>query len=405
MKLWKPFTHSHFILIAILLMAAALRLFYFFFVFNPSSLPANDCLEYDLIARNILDGKGYMLYDQPTAFRAPLLSFLIAGTYWLFGKNYIFARLIVVGFSIALVLSIYVFGRQVVNHRIGLWSAFIAAVWIHFILYGSNLFTEIPYTFFAITSVIFVIHYLKNSKIIYFVLTAFSLALAILTRPVGLFLLFIIILYLFIHLKGRRNVVRTIVLGVLTVILISPWIYRNYLVFQRIIPVTTAGGTVLWISNNHYVAHHPVRWGFYVGYEQLPGAEKLISGNEVVRSGYAMQYTRDFVKNYPEDLPILMWNKVKRFWAPEIFTYSPRRWIIEFSYIVLLCLAIGGIGCAIGLKMSGQKWLWIILLANFVPALIYWSGPRIRLPAEPALLIFAAIFIDTLWKKRCRRRP
>lgn len=404
MKFWKQLSHPHWMVIAILLLASAIRLFYFFFVFNPSSLPANDCLEYDLIARSIVDGKGYVLDNQPTAFRVPLLSFLMAGVYWIFGKNYVFARLMVVGFSIALVLSIYGLGRQVGNHYIGLWSAFLAAIWIHFVLYGSNLFTEIPYTFFAITSIVFVIQYLKNSKIIYLLLTAFSLALAILTRPVGIFLSLIVLLYLFMHLKGWRNVGRTVILGVFILIFVFPWIYRNYLVFQRIIPVSTAGGTVLWISNNHYVAHHPLRWGFYVGYEQLPGAEKLISSDEIARSDYAMHYTWNFIKNYPEDIPILIWNKAKRFWAPEVFTYSPRRWMIEGSYIILLLLAMGGIGLAIGLKMSGQKWLWIIVLANFLPALIYWSGPRIRLPAEPTLLVFAAIFIDNFWKKLCRKK-
>ena len=55
-------------------------------------------------------------------------------------------------------------------------------------------------------------------------------------------------------------------------------------------------------------------------------------------------------------------------------------------------------------KVTGTIWLWIIILANFFPALIYWAGNRIRLPAEPALIIFAAIFIEQVWEKIWRKK-
>jgi hypothetical protein len=39
----------------------------------------------------------------------------------------------------------------------------------------------------------------------------------------------------------------------------------------------------------------------------------------------------------------------------------------------------------------------MILLTNFITALIFWSDARIRLPAEPVLFIFGALFIQTVY--------
>ncbi len=394
---------GRFILLFILLLATTIRLAYFFLVFSYSTFPTNDSLEHHLIARNLVEGKGYQLYGQSTAFRAPLLTFMVAGVYGLFGNNYVIARLMVILFSILLVWAVYELGRTVVDQRVGLWSALIAALWIHFVLYGSRIFTEIPYTLFSVLAVVLVMKYLQNSKLFWLILSAMFLALAILTRPVGIFLLIMILLVLLIRKWDWKNRLRTLILAGLTLLLLTPWIWRNYQVFHRIIPVTTAGGLVLWLSNNHYVAHHPENWGRYVGYEQLPGAEKLIPQDEIARNTYSVKYTREFLENYPADIPRLLWNKTRRFWSPDISTISPRAWIIRYSYIILLLLAIPAMIRAYRREIPNRQWLWIIIFANFLPALIYWSGSRVRLPAEPALIVFAGIMLNgiwsTLWKK------
>ncbi len=396
-QFWKTFFSTRSLLIAILVLAAAIRLMYFFLVFDYSSPPANDSLEHHLIARNLVAGQGYELYGQPTAFRAPLLTFLVAGIYRILESNYILARLLVILFSILLVWVIYELGRTAVSPGVGLWSALIAALWIHFVLYSARIFTEIPYTLFSVLTIVLLMKHLQNSRLIYLILAAVSMALAILTRPVGMFFLMLIILLLVIQERKVKSLTRLLWFGGITLLLLAPWIWRNYQVFHRVVPVTTAGGLVLWISNNHYVAHHPEIWGRYVGFEQLPGARNLIPPDEIARNGFAITYTGEFLKKHPGDIPRLLWNKTRRFWSPEVFTYSPRGRIVELVYIGLLLLAIPGILWAYRKNPGGNRWLWVIIVANFLPALVYWSGSRIRLPAEPALIVFAAISLNSVW--------
>jgi 4-amino-4-deoxy-L-arabinose transferase-like glycosyltransferase len=403
MRILKAISSEKRLLGIIIILAALVRFGYFFFNFDPTTPPTNDSLEYHLIAQNLVQGKGYMINGQQTAFRAPFLTYLTAGIYLLFGVNFIAARLVIIIFSVVLVWGIYELARTLSNHRVGLWSAFIAAFWIHFVLYGTRIFTEIPYTLFAILAVLMVIKYIKNSRFSVLILAALFFALAILTRPVGLFLFGVVTVYLILRIRTRKNIRRVIVMAGLTLLFIFPWTVRNYIVFHRIIPVTSASGLVLWISNNHYVAHHPMRWGGYVGFEQLPGASAFVSPDEMKRTDYSIAFTKEFLKEYPGDIPLLLWNKTKRFWSPDIVTRSPRNWIIEYSYVILLIFALAGIIYTIRSKFPGTIWLWIIIIANFIPSLIYWAGHRIRLPAEPALIIFAAIILDyvrvRLWKR------
>jgi 4-amino-4-deoxy-L-arabinose transferase-like glycosyltransferase len=269
MRILKAISSEKRLLGIIIILAALVRFGYFFFNFDPTTPPTNDSLEYHLIAQNLVQGKGYMINGQQTAFRAPFLTYLTAGIYLLFGVNFIAARLVIIIFSVVLVWGIYELARTLSNHRVGLWSAFIAAFWIHFVLYGTRIFTEIPYTLFAILAVLMVIKYIKNSRFSVLILAALFFALAILTRPVGLFLFGVVTVYLILRIRTRKNIRRVIVMAGLTLLFIFPWTVRNYIVFHRIIPVTSASGLVLWISNNHYVAHHPMRWGGYVGFEQL----------------------------------------------------------------------------------------------------------------------------------------
>ena len=68
----------------------------------------------------------------------------------------------------------------------------------------------------------------------------------------------------------------------------------------------------------------------------------------------------------------------------------------ELGYFSIIFLALGGIMVVLFSGRSSLFYLSILFLANFVPALIFWSGARVRMPAEPALIILAAFFIEKI---------
>ena len=116
---------------------------------------------------------------------------------------------------------------------------------------SQHIYTEIPFTLCSILAVIFLIKYFQTQRFFPLILSGIFFALAVLTRPVGLFL-FIFIIFLILFRQPRwDNVKHVVVLAMAMIILILPWTIRNYVVFGKFIPVTTQGSLVLWVSNNH----------------------------------------------------------------------------------------------------------------------------------------------------------
>lgn len=395
---------SKFWLGIILAFAFLIRLAYLVAIVGPDSFPTNiDSIEHHLIAQNIYAGNGYSMYGHLTAYRAPFLTYFMALSYEIFGEKFTPVRLGIILFSLLSIWALFYLAKQIFNEKVGLWAALIASVYPHFIFYNARIFTETPFVLFILVTMIYFIKFLRGDKLYFFFMAAFFLALAILTRPVGFVLLALLSLYLLLRYPFWQNIRNIALFILMTFLLISPWIIRNYQVFHRIVPVTTQGGVVLWVGNNHYVAHHPYYKGMNCLYQHLPGAKKLITPNEIDRSKYSLQFLTEFLKKYPQDIPRLIWNKTVRFWEITFLTGSSRRWMYEDSYLVILTLAIAGIFLTFKSKNPDTIFLWILLLANFIPALIFWAGARIRLPAEPVLIIFSAITIERLFSRIWQR--
>ncbi|MCK4892627.1 MAG: glycosyltransferase family 39 protein, partial [Calditrichia bacterium] len=384
-------------LFLVLLLALSARIAYLNVIIEPNAYPYNiDSIEHHLIAQNLVEGNGYSMYGHPTAYRAPFLSYFMALCYWIFGVNFAVVRIGIIMMSLLLIWVIYLLAKEFFNGNVGIWAALLAGVYPHFIFYNSRILTETPFALFSLLALLFFVKFFKTESRRNLVLTALFLALAILSRPVGLALLGFLLLALLYKQRLWKNVKHALILVVLVSLFISPWIIRNYQVFDRFVPVTTQGGVVLWISNNHYVAHHPALAGWYMFYQHLPGARKLITNSETERSRYGYQFFKQFLKEHPGDIPRLIWYKNIRFWEKESFTGSSRRWMYELAYFSIIFLALGGIMVALFSGRSSLFYLSILFLANFVPALIFWSGARVRMPAEPALIILAAFFIEKI---------
>jgi 4-amino-4-deoxy-L-arabinose transferase-like glycosyltransferase len=390
-------------LMVIILFALAARLAYLMIIVGPHSFPQNiDSIEHHLIARNLVRGEGYSLYEHLTAYRAPFLTYFMALNYLIFGQNFALIRIEMILMSLLLVWSIYLLAKELFDGRIALWAALIAAVYPHLIFYSARIYTEIPFTLFSVLAILYFARYIKQPSGKCIGLTSLFLALAILTRPVGFALMGFMLLYILFRQPKWQNVRNMVILFILVFLFISPWMVRNYRVFGKFIPVTSQAGVVLWVSNNHYVAHHPLYRGEIILYQYLPGTRNLIVNDEIERSRYAFHYFSEFLKNYPGDIPILIRNKAVHFWEKDFLTGSSRKWMYEYSYLIILFLAVVGVFLTIIYRKNNIVYLWILFLANFLPALIFWAGARIRLPAEPVLIIFAAFTVEEI-RKRLKR--
>ena len=121
-----------------------------------------------------------------------------------------------------------------------------------------------------------------------------------------------------------------------------------------------------------------------------------MTASELERSPEALVQLLEFIKQDPEDIPILIWNKTVRFWEKEFITGSSRRWMYEFSYLFITIFAAAGLVLSMVSNKKEAIYLLMLFVANFIPALIFWSGARIRLPAEPVFILFAAFCLEKI---------
>ena len=83
-------------------------------------------------------------------------------------------------------------------------------------------------------------------------LTAAALALTHGTMLAVNALLFFILLIIAIAKRNRQAIKTPIIAGLIMAALIAPWTYRNYIVFDRIIPVAGGGGLAYFNGNVHW---------------------------------------------------------------------------------------------------------------------------------------------------------
>lgn len=119
------------------------------------------------------------------------------------------------------------------------WSASIIAGGIFALDFPSiamsnTLLTETLFTFLVVLSIFCLVLFFKNDQNVQLlIVSAFLMGLAILCRPIAVFLsFFIIILFFFDSMTKKLHILRrSVLIVVLSFLVVSPWIIRNQIIF------------------------------------------------------------------------------------------------------------------------------------------------------------------------------
>jgi len=118
-------------------------------------------------------------------------------------------------------------------------------------------------------------------------------ALIIVIHPTGVFIPPLVVLWLLF--PANRHILRKGALSALiAVLLISIWSYRNYIVFDRFIPLTSHGGDALYIGNNP--EYSISAWYNYIHTDWYKEASKL---PEIEQNRYYLRKTFEFWSEQP----------------------------------------------------------------------------------------------------------
>jgi 4-amino-4-deoxy-L-arabinose transferase-like glycosyltransferase len=225
--------------------------------------PVVDAKAYDNIAQNLLTGNGFIenadiniIFDRAITRVGPLYQFVLAGIYTIFGHNFepvwfLQALLHVASAYFVYLTTKIIFTENEKKEKIALISTAIFAFFPDFIEISAMLMTETVYIFFWCLMIWYFFKIIsemgQNKKI---TLKVFGLGvvsgLAVLARPPVLFVLPAI----FVYFLARKKYVLSVIFFLTLALVFMPWTVRNYMVYQKVMPVGAAGAWNFWIGNH-----------------------------------------------------------------------------------------------------------------------------------------------------------
>lgn len=404
------------ILLCIIALAAILRTGYVLFFSSPEL--SGDPYYYDRTAQYILIGDGYRngnLY----AYLPPLYAYFLAGIYSLFGHTYIAVKIVQIIISIATCYIIYLLATHLINRYGGIIASFLFACYPQFIRYPGELWTETLFIFIFLTCILLTYKYMASRNILLGIFAGILLGLSSLTREIAL--LFIIPMALWFLIMCHNNKMDASfvkyfgIFFIATALTIFPWTLRNYLVFGRLIPISTNGGVNFYIGNNP-AADGGFNWRIPDGTEwpdnMKNASQQEWNSSEIQILNEGLKQGVDYIRNNPLRVLRLYSNKFFFLWRPpyyeiNISTSMPVfifRILWLLTYLILIGFAIPGMIVTIVLA----RWHWLLLhfwvLHVTAIHMLTYGGTRYRLPAIPILILFSVFVICILINRNIRRK-
>ncbi|MFZ1058820.1 MAG: glycosyltransferase family 39 protein, partial [Candidatus Rokuibacteriota bacterium] len=144
---------------AVIVLAAALRLLVLFLWFPELS---GDALDYDRLARSLVEGRGYVnAMGEPTSWRPPLYPAFVAVGYIFSGGSIQGVRLLQVALDLGTVVFTYVIGRLLFGWGPGLVAALLVTLNLGTVAATGRLLSETLFTFLLMAGVTLSILWLR----------------------------------------------------------------------------------------------------------------------------------------------------------------------------------------------------------------------------------------------------
>ncbi len=380
---------------------------------TPKRLPFTDALGYQLGANYLAMGRGFVnpallaFQNQvrPTAAHPPLYAlFLAAGSE--FGAKSILAHQVmgcVVG--TLTVVGCGLIACHLAGERAGLTAMGVAALYPGLWITDGGIMSEGLFALFATAVTLAAYHFARTRSVRAALLLGLTLGLAVLTRDAA-DLLFVVLVIPLIFLTGpvvggRRRLVQLAAVLLAAGVVLSPWVIRNLVTFDRTVILSTGDGTLLG-------ANCPATYdGSDIGLWSIGCYSSIkvpATADESVGTTMARQAGIHYMEHHASRLPLVVAARVGRVWE----LYQPvagadgnrddgrPHWAALatlWSYFVVAALAVAGTVLLIRRRVSVLP-LMAQIVAVTITAATVWGSVRFRAPAEPVLAVLAAIALS-----------
>lgn len=388
-------TNSHLIRPAIRVLALALVLRVVWAI-TMRGEQVSDARAYELLATQLASGGYYGFDGAPYAYWPVGYPFFLSLHYRLFGD----ASWAITATSVLLSLSIVALTIVIARQWLGdckcaiVAGVIIAAYPVHIQLVSTTA-CESLFTVLLLGAV--VAAGAKGSGNIRLSLVAgILLGLAAYVRPVGMVLVpALAVARLAAGERWKRTLVEAALVGTVAMLVVAPWTYRNYRIYNRFVFVSTNGGMCLFFGNN------PITPGKYQEIVKPPFA-----GNDAERDKYCARLAVEYIKSDPTGFVVRSLRKAVRLWERDTIgahwnASAIRRrfgeagiwWTKVISQAYWVALGVGAIiGTSTVLRRRGWRKLasftgvWLCIAFTLLHAITY-SQDRYHFPLVPFLAI------------------
>ncbi len=429
-----------------------------------------DQVSYDALAQRVTTGHGFSFAtdwwpgvkaDQPTAFWSYLYTLYLASVYMVFGHQPLTARLIqAVVVGILMPLLTYRIGRRVFGARPALLAAGISAAYLYFVTYAASLMTEAFYMVGILWTLDAAMRLAEalaggptpgpripenpprpaaqnssNSGSSWPISSGQRLRLGselglamgvtlLLRQVISAFLAVLALWFLWLAWRRgwlRRAVAPLAAAALVAVLLLLPFVVRNYRLFGVVgMPNTNTGFAFFW-------ANHPIYGTRFeavlspehgVSYQDLIPPE-LQGLNDAQLDRALLARGVQYVLDDPVRYGLLSLSRIPvyfQFWpTPQSTLLSNLARLLSFGlflpfmlYGLFLAVRDAQPGGALrqpnadptgpaDLRLAYLALLWLFMAVYALVHLLTWANVRYRLPVDAVWILFAGYGIERLW--------
>ncbi len=401
-------------LLLIVLCAFAVRIGYVLAV-TQSDNGFYDSVFYEFEARAVADGRGFV-YPLPgsqagaqAADHPPLTVLALVPAAELGGTTRLWMRFTMVLFGAAVVVLIGVMGRALAGARAGLLAAALAAVYANLWMNDGLLMSETLAALTTIGALVLAYRLLRRWT------WGAALALGVVCGLAALTRAELLLLVPLLALPTAWVARRTSAAGLLgrwavvlagAALVMAPWIGFNLARFDEPTFLSTGDGAALLGANcaRAYQGRVVGLWAVTCLPTRMPpGDQSVVAGK--YRS-QALHYGRGHASQLPSVVLARVGRLLGVFGPGEIARYNAGEGRPEWasylgivSFFVLLPFAAAG---GIWLSRRGRR-VWVLLTPVWLvltAAALFYGSPRFRAPAEPTVVVLAAVGVTALLERR-----
>ncbi|MDX6662178.1 MAG: hypothetical protein QOG09_280 [Solirubrobacterales bacterium] len=401
-------------------------------ILNPVENPGVDANTYASIARSLYVDHTYGKTVMDSSDWSPGAPLLYAGVYYLTGGEHVgAARLLVALLGTLTILVVYLLGRRLGGTATGLLAAALVAIYPYFVFDAGRLMSE-PLGCLALASaVLSFLWALEQRSAWAWTAPGLLLGITALARPEYLMfapILAIVALVIVARRAGRRPGLAAAALLVCAFLVpVLPWLVRDYVVLDRVVPISTGGGKALFIGTflpgdgNHfktklflYRRFHPqsrLSDDAILAKRPRPILDRVAARYpELSRDAALAKIGRENLKHDITEEPLayagMLARKTGRMWTPSGRSMHPA--LPTVLHYCLLALALAALIVLARRRRIEALVIGLIVLGITATGALLLAGTRrnvVLMPLVITLASFAATWLGALLRDARGRSP